>query len=54
MARVIQDFIKKPLAEEILFGRLTKGGVVRIGIAGDTPVFDFTPQVQQARETATV
>src|SRR5690606_10649913 len=30
LARVIQEHIKKPLAEELLFGRLTKGGVVRV------------------------
>lgn len=30
LGRVIQESIKKPLAEELLFGRLTKGGVVRV------------------------
>ncbi|AQS41441.1 MAG: ATP-dependent Clp protease ATP-binding subunit ClpA [Candidatus Tokpelaia hoelldobleri] len=30
LARVIQEHIKKPLAEEILFGRLQKGGLVRV------------------------
>lgn len=29
---MIQEHIKKPLAEELLFGKLTKGGVVRVGI----------------------
>jgi ATP-dependent Clp protease ATP-binding subunit ClpA len=29
LGRVIQDSIKKPLAEELLFGRLAKGGIVR-------------------------
>jgi ATP-dependent Clp protease ATP-binding subunit ClpA len=32
LARVIQENIKKPLAEELLFGRLTKGGLVRVGV----------------------
>jgi ATP-dependent Clp protease ATP-binding subunit ClpA len=32
LARVIQENIKKPLAEELLFGKLAKGGVVRIGV----------------------
>jgi ATP-dependent Clp protease ATP-binding subunit ClpA len=31
MARVIQERIKKPLAEELLFGRLANGGKVTIG-----------------------
>jgi len=30
MARVIQEHIKKPLAEELLFGRLESGGTVRV------------------------
>jgi ATP-dependent Clp protease ATP-binding subunit ClpA len=32
LARVIQEHIKKPLAEELLFGKLMKGGVVRVGV----------------------
>ncbi|MGY3439142.1 MULTISPECIES: ATP-dependent Clp protease ATP-binding subunit ClpA [unclassified Marinovum] len=32
LARVIQEHIKKPLAEELLFGQLAKGGVVRVTI----------------------
>ena len=32
LARVIQEHIKKPLAEELLFGRLTKGGIVKVGL----------------------
>ncbi|MDD7971129.1 ATP-dependent Clp protease ATP-binding subunit ClpA [Roseinatronobacter alkalisoli] len=32
LARVIQENIKKPLAEELLFGKLTKGGLVRVHV----------------------
>ncbi|WP_283194680.1 ATP-dependent Clp protease ATP-binding subunit ClpA [Rhizobium sp. AN80A] len=32
LARVIQDVIKKPLANEILFGKLKKGGVVNVTV----------------------
>jgi ATP-dependent Clp protease ATP-binding subunit ClpA len=35
LGRVIQEHIKKPLAEELLFGRLAKGGVVKVGIKDD-------------------
>jgi|TARA_R110001606_G_scaffold19619_18_gene71635 ATP-dependent Clp protease ATP-binding subunit ClpA len=42
LGRVIQESIKKPLAEELLFGRLTKGGVVRVKIEDDKPAFDIT------------
>ena len=33
MARVIQEHIKKPLADEVLFGRLKNGGHVRVIVA---------------------
>ena len=32
LGRVIQEHIKKPLAEELLFGALTKGGIVQVGV----------------------
>jgi len=43
LSRIIQDHIKKPLAEELLFGKLAKGGVVRVAIDPETnePTFTF-------------
>jgi len=35
LARVIQEYIKKPLADEILFGKLQKGGTLRVLIQKD-------------------
>ena len=32
LGRVIQEHIKKPLAEELLFGKLVKGGIVKVGV----------------------
>ena len=32
LARIIQEHVKKPLAEEVLFGKLTKGGTVHVGV----------------------
>ena len=32
LGRVIQEEIKKPLAEELLFGKLAKGGIVKVGV----------------------
>ena len=32
LSRVIQESIKKPLAEELLFGALAKGGLVKVGV----------------------
>jgi ATP-dependent Clp protease ATP-binding subunit ClpA len=41
MARVIQENIKKPLADEILFGRLAKGGEVHVTEKDGELVLDF-------------
>jgi len=38
MARLIQDTIRKALADELLFGRLTNGGRVTIDLEGDDKV----------------
>jgi ATP-dependent Clp protease ATP-binding subunit ClpA len=35
MARIIQEHIKRPLAEELLFGSLAEGGHVRISVGED-------------------
>jgi len=45
LARVIQDHIKKPLADEILFGQLKNGGTVRVLLdrEKDTLAFEFIP-----------
>ncbi|MFT6024164.1 MAG: ATP-dependent Clp protease ATP-binding subunit ClpA [Ascidiaceihabitans sp.] len=34
LGRVIQEHIKKPLAEELLFGKLVKGGFIKVGVKG--------------------
>ncbi|MGD0190701.1 MAG: ATP-dependent Clp protease ATP-binding subunit ClpA [Rhizomicrobium sp.] len=43
LARVIQDHIKKPLADEILFGKLKNGGTVRVLLdrEKDSLAFEF-------------
>ncbi|MEM0987580.1 MAG: ATP-dependent Clp protease ATP-binding subunit ClpA [Pseudomonadota bacterium] len=43
LSRVIQDNIKKPLAEELLFGKLSKGGVVRVAVADGKLVLESIP-----------
>ena len=35
MARIIQEHIKRPLAEELLFGKLANGGQVRVSVSKD-------------------
>jgi ATP-dependent Clp protease ATP-binding subunit ClpA len=41
MARVIQEYIKKPLAEDILFGRLAKGGEVHVSVKNDNLILEL-------------
>ena len=41
LGRVIQEHIKKPLAEELLFGRLARGGTVLVTIRGGKPAFRY-------------
>ena len=46
---LIQDKIKRPLAEEILFGELAEhGGVVHIDIKGGEPSFEFETAAEVA------
>jgi len=41
LGRVIQEYIKKPLAEELLFGRLARGGTVLVTIRNEKPAFTY-------------
>jgi ATP-dependent Clp protease ATP-binding subunit ClpA len=44
MARVIQEHIKKPLADEVLFGKLKGGGHVRVVLVKDEAAADATEE----------
>jgi ATP-dependent Clp protease ATP-binding subunit ClpA len=41
LARVIADEVKRPLTDELLFGKLASGGDVRVGAEGDKLTFSF-------------
>jgi ATP-dependent Clp protease ATP-binding subunit ClpA len=43
MGRLIQEKIKQPLAEELLFGKLVHGGEVAVRMKDGQPVFEVTP-----------
>jgi ATP-dependent Clp protease ATP-binding subunit ClpA len=43
MARLIQEKIKQPLAEELLFGKLADGGEVHVSVKDGKPAFEMTP-----------
>jgi len=56
LARVIQEHIKKPLADELLFGKLKDGGTVKIELSGEglerKLVFAFMPSDPTKRNKA--
>src|SRR5918997_1038534 len=43
MGRLVQEKIKQPLAEELLFGKLVHGGEVKVTIKDDAPTFEIVP-----------
>jgi len=50
LARTIQEHIKKPLADDILFGRLTRGGHVKVTLKDGKIAFDVEgPNAAQTR-----
>ncbi|OOF08201.1 MULTISPECIES: ATP-dependent Clp protease ATP-binding subunit ClpA [Salinivibrio] len=48
MGRVIQDNLKKPLANELLFGCLVNGGTVRVVLKNNRLDFQFSDQMEPA------
>jgi ATP-dependent Clp protease ATP-binding subunit ClpA len=50
LARTIQEHIKKPLADDILFGRLTRGGHVKVTLTDGKIAFDVAgPNAAQTK-----
>ncbi len=52
LARLIADKIKKPLAEEVLFGKLAKGGSVTIDVKDDEPTFTYSTTRPKSKSRA--
>jgi ATP-dependent Clp protease ATP-binding subunit ClpA len=48
MSRVIQEQLKKPLANEILFGKLAEGGTVKVGLKSNKLNFQFDVEMAEA------
>jgi len=49
MARLLQDKVKQPLAEELLFGKLAQGGEVHVSLKDDKLAFELTPAPPKAK-----
>ena len=50
MGRLIQEKIKQPLAEELLFGKLADGGEVSVTMKDGKPSFELTPAPPKAKK----
>ncbi|RPF71365.1 ATP-dependent Clp protease ATP-binding subunit ClpA [Aurantiacibacter spongiae] len=50
MARLIQEKVKQPLAEELLFGKLASGGEVHVSVKDDKLAFELTPAPPKGRK----
>ena len=50
LGRVVQEHIKKPLADELLFGELSDGGMVHVSVEDDKLKLDFTPNKQKQKK----
>ena len=50
MARIIQEHIKRPLADELLFGRLEGGGHVRVTARDGALAFEYERQEERVGE----
>jgi len=50
LARVIQEEIKKPLAEELLFGKLAQGGTVRILLGDGKLAFNYLSRDEEKKK----
>ncbi|MCS0456516.1 ATP-dependent Clp protease ATP-binding subunit ClpA [Vibrio diabolicus] len=48
MGRVIQEQLKKPLANELLFGSLVDGGTVKVTLVNDTLKFEYLSEKEAA------
>lgn len=52
MARLIAEKIKKPLADEVLFGKLSKGGTVKVSVDNGELAFSFSKAMGAGRQAA--
>ena len=53
LARVVQEHIKKPLADEMLFGKLSQGGLVMISVKDKALKLQFKPHKDKQKKSVT-
>ena len=50
LGRVIQEKVKKPMAEELIFGKLSKGGHVEISLKNKEILFNFSNKQEEKKQ----
>jgi ATP-dependent Clp protease ATP-binding subunit ClpA len=50
MGRLIQEKVKQPLAEELLFGKLVHGGEVKVHLKDGALAFEVTPAAPKPKK----
>ncbi len=53
LGRVIQENVKRGIADELLFGKLSQGGIVKVRVEGDALAFDYAPEIRTRKKPKT-
>jgi ATP-dependent Clp protease ATP-binding subunit ClpA len=50
LGRVIQEQVKKGIADELLFGKLVQGGIVKVRVEGEALALDYAPEIRTRKK----
>jgi len=50
LGRVIQEHVKRGIADELLFGKLAQGGIVKVRLEGDGLAFEYAPEIRTRKK----
>ena len=50
LGRVIQEHVKRGIADELLFGKLAQGGIVKVRLEGEALAFEYAPEIRTRKK----
>ncbi|HEY6334844.1 MAG TPA: AAA family ATPase, partial [Alphaproteobacteria bacterium] len=50
LGRVIQENVKRGIADELLFGKLAQGGIVKVRLEGEALAFEYAPEIRTRKK----
>jgi ATP-dependent Clp protease ATP-binding subunit ClpA len=53
LGRVIQEHVKRAIADELLFGKLSQGGIVKVRVEANELAFDYLPEIKTRKKPKT-